>query len=110
MYELPYSTHRYFVQPVSGKIHVKNLLLRRFLGFLNQVEKSPKKLPRALLALIKFDTRSTTGSNLRNIMNLTDKHSIEDLEVDEIKNIIYAPINPEDIWKIDMVKEIVDAK
>ena len=49
MYNLPYSTHRFFVQPVSGKTHIKRVLLERFLGFLTQIRNSRKKLPSKLL-------------------------------------------------------------
>ena len=68
MYDLPYATHRFFVESVTGKIHLKNILMKRFLGFLIQIEKSPKKLPLKLLEVVRLDTRSTTGSNLRIIM------------------------------------------
>ena len=110
MFDLSFRTHRYFVQPVSGKVHIKNILLKRFLGFLNQVKKSPKMLPRALLRLVSHDTRSTTGSNLRNILLLTDKYKIEDITIQDIDNFCYAPARQEDLWKIDMVKELINVR
>ena len=67
MYDLPYATHRFFVESVFVKIHLRNILMKRFLGFLSQIEKSSKKLPINFLKLVKHDARSTTGSNLRNI-------------------------------------------
>ena len=108
MYGLPYATHRYFVQSVSNKVHLKNILLKRFLGFLSQIENSPKRLPLRLLNVIKYDTRSTTGSNLRNIMLLLGKVNIDDIKIRDIDNFEYAAVLPDDKWKVDMVKEIIE--
>ena len=110
MFDLSFRTHRYFVQAVSGKDHIKNILLKRFLGFLNQIRKSTKLLPGALLRLVSHDTRSTTGSNLRNILMLTDKHKIEDITIKDIDDFCYAPARQEDLWKIDMVKELIEVR
>ena len=108
MYGLPFATHRYFVQSVSNKGHLKNIVLKRFLGFLDQIEKFPKRLPLRLLNLIKYDTRSTTGSNLRNIMLLLGKVNIDDIKIRDIDNFEYAAVLPDDKWKVDMVKEIIE--
>ena len=110
MFDLSFKTHRYFVQPVSGKVHIKNILLKRFLGFLKQIKRSSKMLPAALLRLVSHDTRSTTGSNLRNILLLTDKYRIEDITVQDIDNYCYAPAKDEDLWKFDIVKELIEVR
>ena len=110
MFDLPFNTHRFFVQPVSNKIHLKHILLKRFLGFLSQIQKSSKELPGRLLRLIKHDTRSTTGSNLRNILLLTGKYRIEDIKLEDVDNLTYAPVAAEDLWKIGMVRELIDVK
>ena len=110
MYSLPYATHRYFVQSVSGKVHVKNILMNRFLSFISQIERSPKSLPLKLLKLIRHDARSTTGSNLRNIMLLLGKVSIDDIRLKDIDNFEYSPVLPENQWKVNMVKEITDVQ
>ena len=80
----------------------------RFLSFLMQIEKSTKKVPKQLLAFIKNDVRSTTGSNLRNILLLTDKSNIEDLRKDHIREIKYQDVDPTNEWKIGFIKEITD--
>ena len=110
MFDLPYDTHRYFVQPVSNQPHVRNLLLQRFFGFLSQIEKSPKLLPKALLKVVRNDVRSTTGSNLRNILLLTDKSNVDDLKINDVKTLIYSPVKNENLWKIDIVRELIDVK
>ena len=110
MFNLSYATHRYFIQPVSNKVHLKNILLKRFLGFLSQIEKSAKKLPLRLLRVVRADARSTTGSNLRKIMLLLGKHTIDEVKSHDIDNFEYAPVMPDDTWKIDMVKELIEVR
>ena len=107
MYNLPYATHRYFVQSVSTKMHIKNILLRRFLGFLNQIVRSQKKLPKLLLKTIKNDSRSTTGSNLRKLMLLLGKHTLEDIKVKDIDKVEYSVVEPANQWKVEMVKDLI---
>ena len=103
MFDLPLSTHWYFVQPVTTKMHLKNLSMKRFLSFLSQFQKSSKLLPGLLLNLVKHDVRSTTGSNLRNVMLLTGKNNIEQVKKLDVADIDYAPDIQEDLWKIQMV-------
>ena len=42
MFDLPLQTHRNLIEPVSGTKHLKFLLIKRFMSFLNQIEKSTK--------------------------------------------------------------------
>ena len=63
-----------------------------------------------ILKAIKFDVRSTTGSNLRNIMLATGKSSVEKLEISDFKSIQYHPIAKEDSWRPEMILELTDIK
>ena len=110
MFDLPLQTHKYFVEPISKTKHLKIVLIERFLNFLNQIEKSMKKIPKQLLSFIKHDVRSTTGSNLRNILLLTDKNNIDDIGKDDIHKINYNRIDPKDNWKVGFIREITDVK
>ena len=60
--------------------------------------------------VIKYDTRSTTGSNLRNIMLLLGKVNIDDIKIRDIDNFEYAAVLLDDKWKVDMVKEIIEIR
>ena len=74
------------------------------------MKKSPKSLPKKLLKVIQNDSRSTTGSNLRNILLITDKFRVEGLKFKDIDDLTYAPVKEEDEWKIGLVKEMIDEK
>ena len=49
MYNLPRNTHRYFVEPISETPHIKTTLIRNFLGFIDQIQKTPKTVASKLL-------------------------------------------------------------
>ena len=110
MFDLPLQTHRYLIEPISKTKHLKFVLIDRFLSFLNQIVKSKKLIPKQLLSFIKNDVRSTTGSNLRNILLLTDKNHIEEICIDDIRKMVFEEIDDRDKWKIDFINEITDVK
>ena len=85
--------------------------MKRFFGFLEQIRRSPTKIPSFLLNIIKNDARSTTGQNPRNMMLLFDKNSIDDIkEKDILLEFVYAPVEKNDEWKIQMIKELINVK
>ena len=110
MFDLPMQTHKYLIEPVTQAKHLKHVLIERFLSFLNQIEKSKKQIPKQLLSFIKHDVRSTTGSNLRNILLLTNKNTIEEITLEDIKTIKYNQIEKEDEWKVGFIREVTDIK
>ena len=108
MYELPVNTHRYFVESVSEVTHARTLMYGRFIGFKNQIEESNKSLPKQLLETIKYDTRSTTGKNLRRLMILAGKEDIKQLSKNDEKYGTYCKVLDHDRWKVNLVREITD--
>ena len=43
-------------------------------------------------------------------MLLFDKNRIEDIEEKDVIEYIYAPVETNDAWKVQMVKELIDVK
>ena len=82
MFDLPYATHQHLIEPINGQSHVRLTLASRFLGFMDQIKKSHKIIPKMLLSHIQCDVRSTTGYNLRKIMLQTDKLNVSELRKD----------------------------
>ena len=110
MSKVPLQTHRYFLEHLSGTRHLKITLIKRFLSFIAQLENSPKILPNILLQTIRRDCRSTTGSNLRNILMMTSKDDILELAPFETTLMLYEPVAPENRWRIPLIKELIDIK
>ena len=107
-FDLPFETQKNLIEPVSGHIHVKKILLKRFISFLHQIANSNKILPKLLLNCIKSDTRSVTGSNIRRILLLTNKEKIENVTQYDIERIQYAEMA--DGWRVPLIQEITDVK
>ena len=68
MYELPWATHRYLIEPLSGVPHLHRILTKRYISFMKMIMNSGKTALIHLLDVVKSDVRLTTGSNLRTIM------------------------------------------
>ena len=52
--------------------------------------------------------RSTTGSNIRQILLLTKRDSVEDITDDDIEEIEYARITEDNRWRIKLINEITE--
>ena len=62
--------------------------------------------PIHLLELIKNNTQTITGRNIRLILNELNERSIQDM-----KNKIKLKVIPQnEIWKVDMIKELTEVK
>ena len=68
MLGLPQETHRYFLEPLTGRSHIKSELIKRFITFLEIIRKSNKKSLIYVLEKVSSDVRSVTGNNLHNTM------------------------------------------
>ena len=108
--ELPLRTHRYLLEPVVREVHLKLLLAKLFLGFIEQIEKSPKSFMIQLLNKVKYDVRSTTGKNLRMLMLLTERSSVDEICREDYKKIDYHKINDSEQWRVSIIEEIIDIK
>ena len=73
--------------PLTGKPHLRRILVKRYLSFIRKIETSDKKPLRVLLEIAKKDVRATTGSNLRRIVLMAGKEIIEDLR-EKLKELV----------------------
>ena len=102
--KLPYASHRELIEPLSQSRHVKLLFIKRFLQMINSIKVSKKPVLKNLLSQIERDTRSVTGRNLRNIMLLLNKHSIDQITVGEIDSTIYCEVAEDRKWRLEIVE------
>ena len=110
MFDLPLQTHTIFIEPVSDSPHLKNILIKRFLNFIQSVKNSPKPILTNLLKSIIRDVRSTTGWNLRNILLLMNKNNVSELRPTDCNLFKYRKETAENAWKVKMVKELIEIK
>ena len=107
VYDLPWPTHRSLMVPISEYTHMKTLLMMRMISFVNKLHESKKPVLRQLIDLTRRNTRTVTGRNLRGILLLTPKSRVEDLTVEDAKNIQYHPLTEDDRWRVPVIKDIL---
>ena len=110
VFDLPYNTHRCLIEPITGRRHLRIILMKRFMSFVSQIKKSTKQIPKQMLRIIREDVRSTTGSNLRSILQQTQKVHVDHLQTSDVLQLEYHPVQDEDKWKIHIIKEILSVK
>ena len=102
MLSLPRTTHRYFIEPLTGKSHINKSIWKRFMKFIKSISESRKMVLRNVLHLVKDDCRLTTGRNLRKIMLMSDQ--------DVGSTQPYRTIPDNESWRISLVQEIIGIK
>ena len=106
MMGLPYQTHRSLIEPLTGQKHIRKVLLSRFLGFMDKITKSGKKRLNMLMETCKKDVRY----NYRNSMLLLGKTSVSDVRREDVDSIEYFKLEPDESWKVDSIKELIEVK
>ena len=108
MFGLPLQTHRNLIEVITKRKHLMTVLYVRFLSFIQQIQRSPKVAPKMLLNLVLNDVRSTTGNNIRNILLLTNKDTVNQVVRSDIMKLQYHPL-PEDLqWKDVLLSELLE--
>ena len=95
---------------MSESEHLKITLIKRFLKFIDQIDKSTKLVAKQMLNVVKRNVKSVTGSNLRQIMLLLEKRYIDEISLFVVDSLIYVPVPDHDVWKINIVKELIQTK
>ena len=106
MFRLDRKSHRYLIEPISGMKHIKQALMKRFLGFTDKLSSSRKGVLRNAYNMFKTDCRSTTGSNIRNIMLECNADPSTPMHT-EVKKLQFHPALPEDEWRIGFINDLI---
>ena len=109
MLGIPETTHRYLIQPLTGRKHLKQILGFRFLNFCEKLKTCKKEAVRTIFSKLMLDVRTTTGSNLKEIALLLNKR-VEDLSPSDANAIEYHPIRIEDRYRVDLTWELLNVK
>ena len=106
MFRLDRKSHRYLIEPISGMNHIKQALMKRFLGFTDKLSSSRKGVLRNAYNMFKTDCRSTTGSKIRNIMLGCNAVPSTPMHT-EVKKLQFHPAIPEDEWRIGFINDLI---
>ena len=107
-YNLPYPTHRNLLQPISNLKPLRVILAKRFLTFTKKLRQSEKPVLRSMIGLVEHDVQTVTGRNLRRILQLTEKPSIQNLKASDMDDVNLHG-DPE-LWRVLAIKEILEIR
>ena len=68
VYDLPYQTHKRFVESLTEFPHVQSMLFGRYIGFLENLKNSRKSEIRLLYNMCSNNMLSNTGENISFLM------------------------------------------
>ena len=112
IWDLPHATHTRFLESLSPVPHLESVLIGRFLGFVNSLQNSSQPLLGLLFNACKNNIISQTGQNIKYLLDKFKKLSLIDLilERHEVKKKrVYTALEDE-VWKVDLLKEIAYIK
>ena len=110
MLDLPLATHRYLIEPLSGRKHLRKVFARIFLQMTLSIRKSTKPSLKMIPSAIEYDARSVTGRNLRIIMMESGKYNTSDLDISDCESITYHKLEEEDAWKVEVITNILEER
>ena len=64
-------------------------LLKNFTNFIDSIRRSKKSVLRTLYDVTKNDVRTVTGSNLRNILRMTNLSNVDGVTYQSVVNLRY---------------------
>ena len=109
IFKLPRTTHRYFIESISGSIHPKTMLCTRLVKFLETMLTCSKGSVRYLTSLVKNDRRTLIGSTITKIAsdcNVARNHLVSSL----VKNMFYFAPSDTEQWRIPLLRELLDVR
>lgn len=63
-----------------------------------------------LLNLIKNNTDTITGRNIREILNITNENNIMNLNIAKLRKHKFSELPENETWRITMIKELTNIK
>ena len=108
VYRLDRRTHRNLIEPLSNCLHLKGMLLSRFVSFHRELLKSRKFSVRFLARLQQNDLRTSAGRTLHSLLEECRifGYDLEKLTPGRVKSCVrYAPVTSE--WEVKLAKELL---
>ena len=109
VFELPWRTHRYYIEDVSGTSHPKRLLCSRFVKFLESLKNCQKGSVRYLASLVCNDRRTVVGKTVTKIA-LDCKVDRSNLNGNTVKNLEYFSPPPGEEWRLGLLQELLQVR
>ena len=109
IFKLPWTTHRYFIEPVSNCSHPKTLLCTRLVKFLWSMQTSSKLCIRFLSGLVRNDMRTVMGRTVSRIAVDCKIGNKELITPADARKLCYFPPPSGEEWRIPLLLELLFA-
>ena len=108
--KLPFTTHRYLIEPLSACMHPKTMLTSRYMKFIDSLCSSQKRSVRFLVNNVKDDNRTLTGKTLSRISDDTNL-ARNSLSAKTVRNHMkYFPVPPNQEWRCNVILELINVR
>ena len=110
VFNLPWKTHRYWIEIISGCSHPKTLLLSRYVKFTKSMTSCKKPAVRFLSSICQDDRRTLLGRTLAKI-SLECNADVAMLTPKLVRTCqVYHPMPDDHQWKISLLMELLEAR
>ena len=110
MHGLDRKTHKYLIEPITETKHIVFHFHKRFVNFVNKIERSKKLALRCLFGSLRSDCQSTVGRNIRYLENEYHLGDIGEFHPRTAAKKEYATIPKKEEWRIHIIKELIDVR
>ena len=112
VWDLPRSTHNYFVDNMLAKStpSVRKRILSQYVGFLQRLGKSVSKEVRILSCIVAADIRSVVGRNVANMKSEFNLDPWKDSPRLFQEKYNYYEVPEVDQWRLPLLKQLLDTR
>ena len=112
IWDLPFSTHKRFVESMVELPHLQSMLHGRYIGFMENLSSTIKPHLQIIFTMCLSDQSCNTGENLPYLLNLYETYDLRTLILKKhtVKINRVNPILEGEEWKCQMIKECVSPR
>ena len=111
VYKVPNTTHRYLIESLTQSAHLKSILFKRYLTFIQSITDSERNSLSSLARKMAVDHGSMTCQNLAVIKQLTGCFDIIGMSPSAVvSSMKYAPTPLGEEWREAFLLELIDVR
>ena len=112
VWDLPYATHKRYLESLTDIPHVQSMLHGRYIGFIENLSSTKKPHLQILFNLCKQDQSCNTGQNISYLTRVCEMENLNKMIMNKhlIKNRRINPLLEDEEWKVQMIEEMCLSK
>ena len=104
-------THRFLIEPLSGHLHLRTMLMARLVSFHKGLINSPKFTIRFLARLAEKDHRTVLGNTLEYLADKCKLSEVHDLSPHIVKKRLKFELIPPGLdWQVSLAQELMSIR